>query len=99
MPVVDDGGGLLGVISATDILALEEEAEGERVRQTVLDRTTVRDVMTPEPLTISPDGDVREAARRMLEADVHRLIVIADGRIVGVISTTDIISAVATGHL
>ena len=99
LPVVDDGGGLVGVISATDILALEEESEGEQSRGRVLDQTAVRDVMTPEPQTISPDADIREAARRMLEGDVHRLIVIANGRMVGVISTTDIIRAVAAGQL
>jgi CBS domain-containing protein len=99
LPVVDDRGGLVGVISATDILALEEESEGEQSRGRVLDQTAVRDVMTPEPQTISPDDDIREAARRMLEGDVHRLIVIANGRMVGVISTTDIIRAVAAGQL
>ena len=98
LPVVDDGGDLVGVISATDILALEEESEGERARGRVLDQTPVRDVMTPEPQTISPEADIREAARRMLEGDVHRLIVIANGRMVGVISTTDIIRAVAAGQ-
>jgi CBS domain-containing protein len=99
LPVVDDGGGLVGVISATDILALEEETEGRRARETVLGKTRVRDIMTPDPLTISPDAEVSEAARRMLEADVHRLIVIAEGRIVGVISTTDIMRAVALKEL
>ena len=99
LPVVDDGGGLVGVISATDILALEEETEGRTARETVLEKTAVRDIMTPEPLTISPDAEVSEAAQRMLEADVHRLIVIAEGRIVGVISATDIVRAVALKEL
>jgi CBS domain-containing protein len=65
----------------------------------VLDRTAVRDVMTPEPLTISPDAEIREGARRLLEADVHRLIVMESGRMVGIFSTTDIIRAVAAGQL
>jgi CBS-domain-containing membrane protein len=97
LPVVDDRGRLVGVISSTDILALEEEAEGDREK--VLDRTAVRDVMTPEPLTISPDAEIREGARRLLEADVHRLIVMESGRMVGIFSTTDIIRAVAAGQL
>jgi CBS domain-containing protein len=97
--VVDEGGELIGLISTTDILALEEEAEGERARSTVLDETPVRDVMTPTPLTISPEADIREAARRMLDADVHRLIVTQGDRMLGIISTTDIMRAVATGQL
>lgn len=99
LPVVDDEGRLLGVISTTDILALEEEAETQEARATALETTAVRDLMTPRPLTISPEADVREAARQMLEAEVHRLFVIADHRVIGVISTSDIMRAVATGHL
>jgi len=95
LPVVDGAGRLLGVISTTDILASEEEAENQEAREAVLEKTTVRDLMTPRPLTISPEADVSEAARQMLDADVHRLFVIADSRMVGVISTTDIIRAVA----
>jgi CBS domain-containing protein len=99
LPVVDGLGQLIGVISATDILGLEEESESRKARAAVLQKTTVRDLMTPQPLTISPDAEVKEAARQMLDTDVHRLFVIADSRMVGVISTTDIMRAVAAGQL
>lgn len=99
LPVVDGVGRLLGVISTTDILASEEEAEDRESREAVLDQTTVRELMTPRPLTISPEAEVSEAARRMLDAGIHRLFVIEDSRVVGVISTTDIVRAVATGQL
>jgi CBS domain-containing protein len=59
----------------------------------------VRDIMTPHPLTVSPDTEVREAAQQMLYADVHRLFVVDGDRVVGVISTTDIMRAIATGRL
>ena len=42
---------------------------------------------------------VREAARQMLYADVHRLFVTDSERAVGVISSTDIVRAVANGQL
>jgi CBS domain-containing protein len=77
----------------------EEEAEDRTERETLFERTLVRDLMTPRPLTIAPDADVREAARQMLYADVHRLFVTEGERLVGVISTTDIMHAVATGRL
>jgi CBS domain-containing protein len=99
LPVVDGLGQLIGVISATDILALEAESESRKTRAAGLQKTTVRDLMTPQPLTTSPDAAVKHAARRMLDTDVHRLFVIADGRMVGVISTTDIMHAVAVGQL
>ena len=55
--------------------------------------------MTPRPFTVTPDDDVREAARQMLYADVHRLFVTDGDRLIGVISTTDIVRAVANGAL
>ena len=44
---------MLGVISNSDVIALEAEAE-ERGHAALLEETTVRDVMTPRTLTISP---------------------------------------------
>lgn len=90
---------MVGVISSTDILASEEEAEDQRARETLFEETFVRDLMTPRPLTISPDAEVKEAAQQMLYADVHRLFVTEGERLLGVISTTDIMRAVATGRL
>ena len=99
MPVVDGVGKVIGVLSTTDVLAAEAEAEDPTARQTLLEETAVRDIMTPRPFTIAQDEDVREAARQMLYADVHRLFVAEGGKVVGIISTTDIVRAVATGKL
>lgn len=99
MPVVDGVGRMVGVISTTDIVTSEEEADTPAARGVLFERTLVRDVMTPRPLTISPDAEVKEAAQQMLYADVHRLFVTEGDRLVGVISTTDIMRAVATGGL
>lgn len=99
LPVVDRAGRMVGVISSTDILASEEEAEDQTARETLFEGTLVRDVMTPRPLTIAPDADVKEAAQQMLYADVHRLFVTDSDRLIGVISTSDIMRAVAAGQL
>lgn len=99
LPVVDGTGRMVGVISSTDVLASEEEAEDQRARETLFEGTFVRDLMTPRPLTISADAEVNEAAQQMLYADVHRLFVTEGERLIGVISTTDIMRAVATGRL
>jgi CBS domain-containing protein len=95
LPVVDKGGRIIGVVSASDVLTAEAEAEGSDM----MEQTPVRDIMTRRPYTVAPDEDVREAARQMLYADVHRLFVADGDRLVGVISTTDIVRAVATGKL
>jgi CBS-domain-containing membrane protein len=98
VPVVDHHQRVLGVVSTTDILnSLAEAREaGERER---LFETAAREIMTPRPLTVSPEADVLEAARHLLYLEVHRLFVEADGRLVGVLSQTDIVGAVATAKI
>jgi len=99
LAVVDGTGRMVGVISSTDILTSEAEAQDAVEREALFEQMVVRDIMTPRPLTVSPEADVREAAQQMLYADVHRLFVTSDEQVIGVISTTDIMRAVATGHL
>ena len=99
LPVVDGAGKVVGVLSTTDVLTAEAEAGDPMARQTLLENTSVRDIMTPRPFTVAPDEDVREAARQMLYAYVHRLFAAEGDKVVGIISTTDIVRAVATGKL
>ncbi len=99
MPVVDGHGRMVGVVSATDVLAAEAEAEDGPAYSELIKNTLVQDLMTPHALTIGPEADVREAARRMLYAEVHRLFVAEGDRLIGVISTLDIVRAVANGKI
>jgi chloride channel protein, CIC family len=99
LPVIDGAGHMVGVISSTDILTSEAEARDSVEREALFDQMLVRDLMTPRPLTISPEADVREAAQQMLYAEIHRLFVTSGNRLVGVISTTDVVRAVANGRL
>ena len=95
LPVVDSAGRMVGVISSTDVLTSEDAVE----REALFEQMMVRDIMTPRPLTISPEAEVKEAAQQMLYADIHRLFVTHGDQVIGVISTTDIVRAVATGDL
>lgn len=61
----------------------------------VLDEHVVSEVMTRSVFAVSPDTPVREAAGRMLEADVHRALVVEDGRLAGMLTSLDILRAVA----
>lgn len=99
LPVVDRTGRVIGVVSTTDVLTAEAEVEGPGARRELLEETAVLEIMTPSPLTVAPSEDVREAARQMLYADVHRLLVIEHEQVIGIISTTDIVGAVAEGKL
>lgn len=99
LPVVDRAGRMVGVISSTDILSSEAEARDAIEREALFEQMFVRDIMTTRPLTVSPETDVKEAAQQMLYADIHRLFVTDGDRVIGVISTTDIVRAVANGEI
>jgi len=60
-----------------------------------LDRFTAADVMTRTLCALPPDSTAREAAEYMLRASIHRLLVIDDGTLVGVATTTDLMKAVS----
>ena len=99
VPVLDGSGRMVGVLSSSDVLAAEAEAGDATSRQTLLENTQVREIMTRKPYTVPPTADIREAAQQMLYADVHRLFVAEGDNVVGVLSTTDIVRAVAKGQL
>jgi CBS domain-containing protein len=60
---------------------------------------TVADVMSRKLLSVGPGDDVRVAASRMSDSDVHRLLVIDGRRLVGIVSASDIVRAVARGEI
>lgn len=98
LPVTDTRGLVVGVLSTTDILGALSETTEPDMREQLFEQP-VRDLMTPRSRVIAPDADVLEAAREMLSLEVHRLFVEDAGRLVGVISQTDIVAAVATAKI
>ena len=68
-------------------------------RAKVLDnllRCSVREVMTDVPVVVSPDDHVRDAAQKMIDALVHRVLVTKDEELVGLLSALDLAQLVAT---
>ena len=99
LPVVDTRGRAVGVVSSTDLITAQSRARTAQGRQILLEQTQVRDLMTPKPLMIESTAEAQEAARRMLYAEVPQLFVEENGVLVGVISQTDIVRAIATGTI
>lgn len=99
LPVLDARNRVVGVVSSTDLISAQAETQSAEERQILLEQTPVRDIMTPRPLMIESTAEVHEAARHMLYAEVRRLFVEENGALVGVISQTDIVRAVATGKI
>ena len=93
LPVVDRFGRAVGILTTRDVLEAERDSAD---RNRLLQDTLVLEIMTPWAATVGPDIDVQDAARQMLYLDVQRLFVEEDGRLLGVISQTDIVGAVAT---
>ena len=108
MPVVDDAGGVVGVISEGDILAKalpEPESGGSALARLLrradpdderrLDARVVGEAMTAPAVTIEAHWPVAEAAERMHERKVNRLPVVEQGRLVGLVSRADLVRAFA----
>ena len=103
VPVVDDDGRVLGVVSEADLLLKEEFTDPDQdiplfwTKRRRLERgkaagTTARDLMSVALVSISPDATVAEAARRMHAAGVKRLPVVGEGgRLVGIVSRGDLL--------
>lgn len=63
--------------------------------EAILDRIRVGQVMTRDPVTAEPHDSLMHAARAMLEGRFSMLPVVADGRLLGVITDTDLLRALA----
>lgn len=99
--VVDERERLVGVVSRTDLLRLGRRQAGTRSGSSVLalPRKAVHEVMEHDVITVGPDTALAEAASQMLRHRVHRLFVESAGKLEGVISTQDLMRAVADKRL
>lgn len=79
--------------SDADTVDFFSEVGGETA--IALNGHTVAEVMTQDILSLPPTADVLAAAERMRSADVHRLLVMDRGELIGILSTTDLARAVA----
>lgn len=107
LPVVDDSGRLVGVVSNGDLvtrgglgarielLNVMAPAERERFLTGVPDRS-VSAVISPNPVTIAPTASLTEATKLICERRMKRLPVVgSDGKLVGILSRADVLRAVA----
>ena len=95
LPVVDLSGRLVGVISQTDLLYLAVPSIQALIRHRG-SGIRVGEVMSTPPVTIETTAAIRDAARRMADDRLHRLVAIDEhGRPVGVISAMDFVALAA----
>ena len=82
LPVVDDDGRLVGIVVERDLLVAAMRYLQSRVE--------IGDVMTRNVVSVGPDTDLNDVARTMLERKIGGLPVVEDGRLVGIITESDI---------
>ena len=94
LPVVDASGALVGVVSQTDML----RARTTEYLWSWWRGLQVRHLMTSPALTVTADATLTDAATRMEEYQVHRLVVVGtDGTSpIGIVSTSDLVRAMAS---
>jgi CBS domain-containing protein len=97
-PVLDDSGTLVGVLTASDLLAREaspRDRGGVAARQELLRRRarTAGEACSRPALTVTPGLALRDAARELLDLDVSRLVVVEEGTVVGILSRRDVLKS------
>ncbi len=102
-PVID-GGKVVGIFSSTDLLILLADLNDttpsltfrrRRSRTTPLEDITVDEVMTRRVQSLPPTCSIEEAARIMIEKQIHRVLVMEGDVLLGIVSTSDLAKAVA----
>lgn len=85
VPICDNRGCLLGLVTDRDILMRVSTADAASI-----ELTKISDIMTTNLVTISPEMNVHDAACLFSKKKVHRLPVLENGRLVGMLSLTDL---------
>jgi len=110
LPVINDNGNVIGIITETDFIGKYETiphgltipslmgqwmhgSSLEEILKTARDEE-IKNVMTPNPYTVSSETSLTTAAHLMLKHDIGRLPVVDNGRLVGIIAKQDIVKAI-----
>jgi CBS domain-containing protein len=113
VPVVDDQGKLVGVVSEGDLLHRPEIGSERRRSWWLLGLTDeetlaaeyvkahahkVADVMTRKVITAAPDASLHELATLMEANAIKRVPIVEDGRLVGIVSRANLVRALASAQ-
>lgn len=96
LAVVEKTSKLVGVISLTDLIRIGRRETGSLGKSALLTlpQRVVADLMSPNVVAIAPQDSIALAAQKMVEGHFHRVFVEDAGRLVGILSTRDIMLAI-----
>jgi CBS-domain-containing membrane protein len=93
LPVVDADGHLVGIVTEGDINRVSDspvtDVRDFNLHHRIAD-LPLRDLMTRDVVTVLPDTSIHEVARQLLDHRIGGVPVIEHGRIVGVITESDL---------
>jgi len=94
LPVLNEDDNITGILSSTDVQNLSvlfnnSDAHGDI--SLFLNNLTVKDVMTTHVVTVQKDQSVEEANDLLLSKGIRALPVLENGKIIGIISETDVL--------
>ena len=98
LPVVNESGGVLGLITDLEVMDrclpwIGEQLEPANVEeaQRGLESITVRDLMQRRVLCVNEDQALHEVAALMIHKDIERCPVVSEGTLVGILTRADIL--------
>ncbi len=94
VPVEDDEGRLVGLVSHRALLRLHERVANPEM----VEPPTVVEIMDPEPITTSPDVPVLDAMRQLLETETGALLVVSGDDLIGIVTARDFLHAMVAEH-
>src|ERR671933_1982405 len=91
VPVVDDNGAVIGIVTAIDILKAIRKNGNKK-----LNTITAKDIMTPNPSVVRPDTPIEDIIDIMIQKEIVLVPVVEDGnnnnnKLLGVVARLDII--------
>lgn len=102
LPVLDEAGRLVGIISQRDLFLnalVRALGYGTMARDRSFRSIAVKEVMTEDVMTTTPETPITAAAQMMVDRKIGCLPVVESNTLVGILSESDIVSAVARGDL
>jgi CBS domain-containing protein len=107
VPVVDRNGYISGVVSISDVVKNTSSLEFYRAsflnplilkidQSKSIFKLPVSSIMTNKLFSLPPNATVSEMAKIMYENKIHRLLVIENKKLIGIVSTFDLLKLIAT---
>jgi CBS domain-containing protein len=99
LPVVDDRGRTVGVISRSDLFAAARDSVPPEPGASRPAQGQVREFMTKGPVVVAPSTSVGEAASIMVDKHIHHVCVEEDHRVVGVFGVLGVMQAIVDAEV